>query len=182
MIDNRDEMIRYFRNVFTSKNSRVNQRTLEWLVSNGFFDAPASRSYHLNFKGGLFNHSFNVCNTLCVFTKNMPLSWQDKESHLIVGMFHDLCKIDLYKETADGYEYNSPILSGHGDKSILILSTLMTLTEEEMYCIRYHMDSFSDDPKERSAYSRAVEKYPNVLFTHTADMYASHVFEMSDAN
>lgn len=41
-------------------------------------------------------------------------------------------------------------------------------------CIRYHMGAFC--PKEEwNDYTRAVRAYPNVLWTHQADMLASHV-------
>lgn len=52
----------------------------------------------------------------------------------------------------------------------------MTLTEEEICCIRYHMGIFTKD-YEWNDYTRAVRKYPNVLWTHQADMLATHVME-----
>jgi len=48
-----------------------------------------------------------------------------------------------------------------------------SLTEEEILCIRYHMGAYNCDDWE--GYDKAIRKYPNVLFTHTADMYASKV-------
>ena len=44
-----------------------------------------------------------------------------------------------------------------------------------MTCIRYHMGAFIDK-EQWNDYTRAVEQYPNVLWTHTADMIASHVY------
>nr|DAR68166.1 MAG TPA: hypothetical protein [Caudoviricetes sp.] len=41
-------------------------------------------------------------------------------------------------------------------------------------CIRYHMGAFTDK-SEWNDYTRAVSQYPNVLWTHQADMLASHV-------
>ena len=70
---------------------------------------------------------------------------------------------------------NDYILKGHGDKSIMLLSQFMTLTEEEILCIRYHMGAYNRDDWE--GFDKAIRKYPNVLFTHTADMYASKVIE-----
>ena len=63
---------------------------------------------------------------------------------------------------------------GHGDKSLIMLMGHIDLTEEEKACIRYHMGSFTDQ-EEWEYYIRAVEKYPNVLYTHMADMLAAHV-------
>ena len=55
-----------------------------------------------------------------------------------------------------------------------MLQRHITLTEQEIACIRWHMGSFTDQ-KEWENYGSAGERYPAVLFTHTADMYASHV-------
>lgn len=174
------EAISIFRDIFPQGDSRVTDEALNWLIQSGYFDAPASMNTHMNCHGGLFRHSFNVCSALLVFTKELQLVWHDKESPMIVGMFHDLCKIDQYIQTKNGYEYANTTLSGHGEKSVMLLSTLMKLTEEEMYCIRFHMGAFSDSGKERAAYLGAVKKYPNVLFTHTADVYAGNVLELVD--
>lgn len=50
----------------------------------------------------------------------------------------------------------------------------MTLTEEEIMCIRYHMGAFVEKEELRD-YTGAVHRYANVLWTHQADMLASHV-------
>lgn len=41
----------------------------------------------------------------------------------------------------------------------------------------YHMGAFVDQ-KEWNDYTRAIHKYPNVLWTHTADMIAAHILEI----
>ena len=51
----------------------------------------------------------------------------------------------------------------------------MTLTEEEIMCIRYHMGAYEKD--DWVQFDLAIKKYPNVLFTHTADMYASKLIQ-----
>ena len=48
------------------------------------------------------------------------------------------------------------------------------LTEEEKLCIRWHMGAF-DDKENWNCYGAAIEKYQNVLWTHTADMVAARV-------
>ena len=150
-----------------------------WLVGESdYFKAPASTKYHGNYEGGLFDHSFIVMNVLVDLTKQNNLVWQREESPYIIGLFHDLCKVNQYKPTPDGefpYEYYKDcMLAGHGDKSVMVASTLLQLTEEEMLCIRYHMGAFTEK-SEWEYYTRAVHKYPNVLWTHTADMIATHV-------
>lgn len=163
---------------------------VEWLVDNGFFTAPASTKYHGAHEGGLYDHSKAVAQSLMKLTEGLKLEWQRPESPLIIGMFHDLCKIDQYREIIDDegvvmfgcddaqgrkvhYEYAEPLLKGHGEKSVMLLSQFMTLTPEEMFCIRYHMGAY---PKEdMDAFGNAIEKFPNVLYTHTADMMAARI-------
>lgn len=161
---------------------------IDYLVSNGFFTAPASTKYHGAHEGGLYQHSTSVMKFLVQLTKDNDLHWQDERSPYIVGMFHDLCKIDQYRRPVSGmamdgkpildpheWEYNpDTLLKGHGEKSVMLLSQFYRLTEEEIMCIRYHMGSFVDK-SEWNDYTMAVSLYPNVLWTHTADMLASHV-------
>ena len=159
-----------------------------YLIAEGFFLSPASTKYHGAYEGGLFDHSFSVMNFLVELSAKNGLRWKRSESPFIVGMFHDLCKIDNYRhpvidESPDVYkvydeskwEYNpDATLKGHGDKSIIILSQFMTLTEEEIMCIRYHMGAFVEKD-EWWDYTNAIHRYANVLWTHQADMLASHV-------
>lgn len=155
------------------------EKLLEWLKENGFFTAPASTKYHGNHPGGLFEHSWSVATVLSDFTARLPIEWQRPESPWIVGFLHDICKCDSYKQNADGgYDYNNDTLyKGHGDKSLMILSSLITLTEEEAVCIRFHMGAFTEKEEWRD-YTNAIHKYPNVLFAHTADMVAAHIMEV----
>ena len=149
-----------------------------YLTGEGFFTAPASTKYHGCYEGGLFDHSWAVMNTLAELTKHNNLTWQRSESPYIVGLLHDLCKIDQYElcEGESPYKYREDtFLKGHGDKSVMMIASLMELTEEEVMCIRYHMGAFTDKEEWRY-YTRAVNQYPNVLWTHQADMIASHIF------
>ena len=145
----------------------------------GFFTAPASTKHHGNYVGGLFDHSWAVMQSLVDMTVKMNLEWKRAASPVIVGLFHDLCKCDSYVVSMvdqDGieFDYNKKVLlKGHGEKSVMLLSNMMTLTDEEILCIRYHMGAYNTD--EWDLYDRAIRTYPNVLWTHTADMYASKV-------
>lgn len=164
----------------------------KYLWDNGFFTAPASTKYHGAYEGGLFDHSFQVFGRLLSLTKCNELEWMRPESPFIVGMFHDICKIDQYIENKEyatammggveitlpqeitKFEYNKDtLLKGHGAKSIMLLSQFMTLTEEEILCIRYHMGPY--EKEEWAEYDMAIRKYENVLWTHHADMLASKV-------
>ena len=172
-----------------------NQPSLkEFIETSGFTTAPASTKYHGSYTGGLLEHSVNVMYTLCKLTEDNHLSWSRPESPIIVGLFHDICKVDAYKRKEanrliypdgdiklyDGYEYNNEtLLKGHGDKSVMMLASLIQLTEEEVTCVRYHMGAFTDK-EEWNDYTRAIHKYPNVLWTHHADCYATHIMEEND--
>lgn len=158
---------------FMLKNNYITEDFYNWLLDNGFMTAPASTKYHGAFEGGLYKHSENVTEELCDLTKKLGLKWQREQSPYIVGMFHDLCKIDLYLgNEQNGYYYNpEPTLKGHGEKSVMLLSQFMTLTPEEMLCIRYHMGAY--EKADWDSFDLAIKQFPNVLFTHTADMLAS---------
>jgi len=142
----------------------------------GFFDAPASSTHHGNYEGGLFNHSVSVTHALLNLTENNDLKWMRAESPYVIGMYHDLCKCDQYVQKPEGgYVYNDELLlTGHGEKSVILAQQMLPLTEEEILCIRWHMGAF-DAEKNWKYYTAAVKKYPNVLWTHTADMIASQV-------
>ena len=154
----------------------ISDSVSSFLMDNGFFTAPASTKHHGAYEGGLFDHSLAVTEILIDLTNKNNLIWSRPESPFIVGMFHDLCKIDNYLQKEDGhYEYNTDtLLKGHGDKSIMLLSTLIQLTLEEVMCIRYHMGAFVEK-EEWSDYTRSVRLFPNVLWTHQADMIASQI-------
>lgn len=166
---------------------------VEKLISDGFFMAPASTKHHGAYEGGLFDHSFNVTCVLLRLTENNGLTWSRPESPYIIGMFHDICKQDLYRHPVEGaiyggaaptpivdkskWEYDpDTLLKGHGDRSVMLLSQHLRLTMEEILCIRYHMGAFVDQ-KEWNDYTEAVHRYPNVLWTHQADMIAAHILE-----
>lgn len=166
-----------------------NEKLMNYLKTEGFFTAPASTKYHGAHEGGLYDHSEAVAETLITLTENNNLTWTRPESPFIIGMFHDLCKCDQYipepgqrlKDDTllmgDGllhYEYNKcTLLKGHGAKSVMILSQFMTLTEEELLCIRYHMGAY--ETEEWSEFDMAIRKYPGTLWTHLADMIASKI-------
>lgn len=144
----------------------------------GFFTAPASTKYHGAYEGGLFDHSLETAKALVDLTKKLGLKWQRDESPYIVGMFHDICKCDnyIYNEYTLEWEYRPDIIiPGHGDKSVIMLQRFIDLTNEEIACIRWHMGAYEKDPKMWDYYGKAIEKYPNVLYTHTADMIASKI-------
>lgn len=165
----------------------ITPEIIDQLARMGFFTAPAAIHHHGAFTGGLFHHSAAVMNMLLVYTEQLELDWNRKESPYIVGMFHDLCKTDDYVpvarsqilgETEWGYN-DKRLLTGHGDKSVIMLQQLLkgNVTMQEAMCIRWHMGAF-DSKENWNAYGNAVACDQNVLYTHTADMYASRVLDI----
>ena len=183
-----EERLEGFVSLCEKMNFKLTDEFKDWLIENGFFTAPASTKYHGAYEGGLYDHSLAVTKRLVKLSVDNKLPWQRKESPFIVGMFHDLCKYDQYLKVqgtattipgitlSEGYHYEhnqNTLLKGHGAKSIMLLSQFVTLTEEEMLCIRYHMGAF--EKEEWAEFGAAVEKYQTVLWTHHADMLASRV-------
>lgn len=155
------------------------------LSQMGYFTAPASKTYHGNYEGGLFDHSFTVATELLKISNREGYGWLNPRSPALVGLFHDLCKVDSYckvvnpndpSKTTFIYANNSePSVwgKGHGSKSVQIASTFIRLTDEEVACIRYHMGAYETD--DWGSFDAAIKKFPNVLWTHTADMVASKI-------
>lgn len=150
------------------------------LLDLDFFNKPASISHHGQNSGDLFEHSFDVARNLVNLTEKLELKWDRPSSPYIVGLLHDLCKCDNYiHPPADAdpehWEYNNAaILTGHGEKSVIMALKILPLTDEEIACIRWHMGAF-DDRSNWNNYGHAVTVYPNVLYTHTADMIAARI-------
>ena len=184
-----DERKVFFKEIITPI---VGQACAEMMTYNGFFTAPASKSYHSNYEGGLFDHSVEVALQLQSLTDKLGLVWEDEDSAFRVGILHDLCKIDVYRKVIDKpetfdfevlatdpeefhYEWdNTPLVKGHGDKSVIYaLNWGCPLTEEEIACITYHMGAYETDRWD--AFSNAIKRFPNVLYTHTADMIADKI-------
>jgi hypothetical protein len=150
---------------------------IELLVDMGYFVCPAAKGHHGNHPGGLFEHSEAVTEILLELTSKLGLQWSSEDSPMVIGLLHDLCKTDQYKFESDGTIIwnNDQLYDGHGEKSLIMaLDVIEWLTPEEMACIRYHMGAFTDE-KEWKFYSKAVNTFPNVLWTHTADMIASQI-------
>ena len=187
---NRTKGIEFFINTMKNDPNIQWDKIVERLDNLDFFTAPASIGHHGNYDSGLFEHSFEVTMQLLTLTEKLDLQWDDPRSPYIVGMFHDICKCDNYKKVKKPYIYaedgpieyeekweynNESSMPGHGEKSVILTQNILgPLTDEEIMCIRWHMGAF-DDKENWTYYSRAVRDYPNVLFTHTADMMASQI-------
>ncbi|NBI18542.1 hypothetical protein D1841_13315 [Neglecta sp. X4] len=174
--------------LLTANGVGISENFKEFLKKAGFFDLPASTKFHGAEAGGLYAHSLAVAETLMVLTQRNQLEWERPGSPVVVGLFHDLCKLEAYEPVITertktvvkyGWQHRDgrdQLYTGHGDKSVLILAPWMQLTEEEVACIRWHMGAF-DDQEQWSHYTAAICRFPNVLWTHHADMIASHILQ-----
>ena len=148
------------------------------LIHNGFCSSPASTKFHGNYAGGLFDHSLAMTVALLELTDKLNLKWDTAYSPIKIGMLHDLCKLGIYKENKheDGsieYTHEKSYIPGHGIKSAILAQRICKLSSEECVCITHHMGAYEKECW--NEYDLAIKKYPNVLYTHTADMIASKI-------
>jgi len=73
------------------------EKLIGWLEETDFFEAPSSTQFHCAFPGGLAAHSWNVYQLLRSKEDIYKLGLE-KETMIIVALFHDLCKIGMYEE------------------------------------------------------------------------------------
>nr|DAE38833.1 MAG TPA: Putative helicase [Caudoviricetes sp.] len=160
----------------------------EWLCKTDFFRAPASKGHHAAYPGGLYDHCRNVTIMLLDWSEKLVTdTWSRQESPIIIGMLHDVTKIHMYalrqemnplKNEIEAFYVKNPQYNGfggHGYDSVCKVEQHMELTEEERLCIRYHMGAY--ETSDWDGYDAAIRKFPNVLWTHTADMFASKLME-----
>lgn len=165
---------------------------IERLEAEGYFEAPAGMKHHGAYEGGLFDHSLQVAYELQNLTLKLGLTWERANGPLVVGLLHDLCKVKQYIKTpieeveisagsekqitTHGHYYawnEKQNLPGHGEASIFRIMEWggPQLKADEMYCIRYHMEAYQQ--QEWKELDAAIRQYPNIIYTHLADMIAS---------
>lgn len=165
---------------------------LYWLDSKtDFFTAPASGKYHLAQPGGLAVHSLNVYKRLLEITARDVFGGTDgallaeevRETVVILGLLHDVCKVGVYhKAEGGGYEFRDPLPLGHGEKSLFLITRHLALTEEEALAIRWHMGAYDDAVKGGSrSMTEAMNLSPWVWRLQEADMCAAWIDERSAA-
>ena len=170
-----------------STNREGMDKLIEFLEKSDFFKAPASTRYHGSFEGGLAEHSFKVYEILkekIAFAKmNIP-----EESVIISALLHDICKTNFYKidyrnaknnlgvwEKVPYYTIEDTIPYGHGEKSVMMLTEYIKLTNEEKYAIRWHM-GFTEPKELYGTLGQAFLKYPFALLLHEADLEATYLY------
>ena len=153
------------------------------LIEMGFLTAPASTKHHLACPGGLAEHSLNVAETLEGMLWNAPdFVGRILAIPIIVGLCHDLCKVDCYAETDRGYVWAGHPLGDalddyeHGTLSRRRAARILGKTwarrnqvlsdddfNELLDAIEFHMGLYepkmlrADDPRDTHGASVAIE-------------------------
>ena len=172
-------------------------KLLEYLQSSDFFEAPASSKFHNNFDGGLCAHSVNVYKRLKGLLDNEDSLYHkySDESIAIIGLLHDLCKINFYvpdfKRVNEGgvwvskpwYRIDEVLPYGHGEKSVYIIQKYMNLDDDEAMAINWHMGPYDDRAKGGSfAYEQAYHQCHLCFLTYIADSLATYIDEDKEEN
>lgn len=168
---------------------------IQWLKDSDFFESVASRQYHSNVKGGLAHHSLKVYELLKKKVTDYGYDKvYDKETVIIAGLFHDLCKVNTYvqemrNKKIDGVWKEVPFWkvedffpAGHGDKSVIILMHFIKLNKEEILAIRHHMigDMYNSSYIDQRSFHRAIETIPLAVMLAASDFESTYLFEEID--
>lgn len=164
-------------------------KLLEWLEKSDFYEAPASTRFHGSFRGGLLKHSLNVYDQLVRLCKAYPEVEASDESIAICALFHDLCKVNVYKPCIrnkkdeitnrwvqyETYEFKEKFsFGGHGSKSVFIVQHYIDLTPEEGAAINCHMSGWGDNGDE---VAKAFEQFPFAWLVSVADQASTFIDE-----
>lgn len=161
---------------------------LDYLDRTDFYTAPCSTKYHLNIKGGLCKHSINVMDALFMQCALLNVNVTD-ETIAIVSLFHDICKINTYKEDLkwskdEGgqwvqipcYTFEEKYAFGHGEKSAIMVQHFLDVTPYELQAINAHM-GFSDQ-RGPQLIGNIFKQNQLAVALHFADMVATYFREV----
>lgn len=198
--ENKEEFCRLLR---STKREGV-EYVIEDLEDLGFFEAPASTRFHLCNRGGLVEHSLNVCKAaleLLPIMHRMRPDLKDElreDSVILCSLLHDVNKAEIYKpvvkkrknamgvwEDFDSYDVDfSNFPMGHGEKSVIVLlCSGLQLKNSEMLAIRWHMAAWDlafQSPEAKSNINAARDKYPLCGLIQCADTLAANILEHTD--
>jgi hypothetical protein len=175
------------------------------LESSDFFYAPASTKYHGAYAGGLCEHSLNVYYNLVSLCKNkqgLDSECYDDNTLRIVGLLHDISKMNIYTITAKNEKVYCPegdkhdelgrfkwvskqgymlkeerfVYGSHEMASEYIIRNYIPMTLAESVSVLHHMGGMNWDSA-KDDLSRVFRQYSLSLMLHTADMLATYVDE-----
>ena len=178
-----------FIELLKSTNREGIENLLAFLEKTDFYVAPASTKYHGAYKGGLLEHSMKVYEILKEKIKNEKLDVKE-DTIIISALLHDICKLNFYKvdyrnaknekgewEKVPYYTIDDTIPYGHGEKSVMMISEYIKLTNEEKYAIRWHM-GFTVPKELYGTIGQAYKKYPLALLLFEADLESTYFYNI----
>lgn len=170
---------------------------IDWMVENGFFEAPCSTNHHLCQEGGLAEHSLNVYDVASklynVFPQFLGIPY---DSVVIAALLHDIGKCGQFgkryyvenylskpdkegnpvRSTTKPYITNVELLNvPHEIRSLSIVDRFIELTEEEQFAILHHNGMYGDLKYQLNGKETALQ-----MLIHTADMFASRLVETQE--
>ena len=169
-------------------------------IPEEYFTSPASTKYHGAFSGGLMYHSLGVLKAVLdtcdvylegLYVIDISLRYNDIFtrirydicSNLPAILLHDFSKVGKYKFIKDKnkwkYNYNSEPSFQHGAESYRrIIHEGFHLSKEWELAVVYHMGVFDVSKREMMDFSSIIEKVPEVLLLHHADMISTKIFHI----
>ena len=166
---------------------------MAWLETTDFYFAPASTKHHGAFESGLVMHSLNVYSNLKKLCTYFGADYSN-ESIAIVSLFHDLCKVGVYKvsmrwrkdandkwEQYATYKFEEDFAyGGHGSKSVFLVQNFIKLSPIEASAINCHMGAW--DSSNYSNPSSVYERNSLAWLLHVADEAATYFDDMKGEN
>lgn len=180
---NREKMIETIHGFGVSDEADI---LLDFLDTTDFYYAPASKIYHDNYPGGLFDHCTSVALNLFYLRDKMSKNWSAIDL-VTIGYGHDLCKINSYKPVISvdnelTWDYNVTASTSrsneHGVRSFEILSTVAPdlANPRVANAIVCHMGLWTKDIPNAADYILKAQTADDlVFFTHAADMMSSRM-------
>lgn len=153
------------------------QQLMDWMQSNGFFEAPASAHHHGAYPGGLCEHSLNVAINALLLRQIPAFNVVSEQEAVTAALLHDLCKVGIYRRDQAGiYKHEDDRVLGHGAASVILIRQYMQLTDAEQVAILWNMGLYGD-PDKAQTLGRAYNLYPLAMLLHFADMMATYYDE-----
>ena len=181
----------FIKNLLRSTKRSGIDRLIKEMEEDGFFTQPASTNHHLNYPGGLAEHSLNVYKRARALNECFEAGIPE-DSIVITSILHDLGKTGQFGQL--GYKPNvlkngsisesKPFVVNkdllpvdHELRSIFIASRYIDLTEDEQFAIMCHNGLYGNQKK-----TVLGNETPLYMILHFADMWASRVDEEEACN
>lgn len=197
--ENKNEFIDIVRSI--EREGSAIESLIDMLETSDFFYAPASTKYHGAYPGGLCEHCLDTYKELKSLVEKFPQYFYESDSIKILGLFHDIAKINLYKKDIrnkkfyheNGSKFDSLglfdwvseevysvdhdrkfIYGSHEQTCEFLVRQYFPLTLEESIALLHHHGGMNWDSTQTNI-SEIYNKYPLALLLHTADMLSTYI-------